>query len=124
LSDDNEVKLVFEGDLDGNGTDEWGMLHWYSNTQWATYHVFTLKNGEWKFLTDDSKLCMPLYFRTSGREAVEPGPKPGYVKINYAIEELYIPHDMRAIDEDNYCYRDTIVQATYSDLDECIRVVK
>jgi hypothetical protein len=124
LSDDNEVKLVFEGDLDGNGTDEWGMLHWYSNTQWATYHVFTLKNGEWKFLTDDSKLCMPLYFRASGREAVEPGPKPGYVKINYAIEELYIPHDMRAIDEDNYCYRDTIVQATYSNLDECIRVVK
>jgi hypothetical protein len=120
----NEVNLVFEGDLDGNGTDEWGMLHWDANTQWANYHVFTLKNGEWKFLTDDSNLYMPLYFRTSGREAVEPGPKPGYVKINYAIDPLHIPQDRSAIDQDNYCYRDTIVQASYSNLNGCILVVK
>jgi hypothetical protein len=67
---------------------------------------------------------MPLYFRTSGREAVEPGPKPGYVKINYAIDPLHIPQDRSAIDQDNYCYRDTIVQASYSNLNGCILVVK
>ena len=75
--------LVFEGDLDGNGTDEWGYLHTWLNSQWRYYRVFTLVNGQWRYLIESDKLDTPEWFRCSGQEIIEPAGKPGYVKIHY-----------------------------------------
>ena len=67
-------KLVFEGDLDGNGKDEWGYLH-----TWMT--------SQWRYLIESDKLDTPEYFRASGMEVVEHGGKHGYVRINYGTWE-------------------------------------
>ena len=77
------LRLVYEGDLDGNGTDEWGYLHTWLNSQWRYYRVFTLANGRWRYLLESDKLDTPMWFRESGKEVVEPSGKKGYVKINY-----------------------------------------
>ncbi len=75
--------IVFEGDLDGNGTDEWGYLHTWMSSQWRYYRVFTLVNGEWRYLVESDKLDTPEWFRCSGQEVIEPAGKPGFVKIHY-----------------------------------------
>ena len=48
-------KLVFEGDLDGNGVDEWGFLETATVGQWRTYRVFTFKHGSWRYLIDEDE---------------------------------------------------------------------
>ena len=39
-------ELVYEGDLDGNGTDEFGVLLTGQNGTWWTYEAFTVYNGK------------------------------------------------------------------------------
>ena len=95
-------RIVFEGDLDGNGTDEWGYLHTWMSSQWRYYRVFTLINGEWRYLVESDKLDTPEWFRCSGQEIIEPAGKPGYVMIHYGT---FGP------DLDSY---DTIEKVTFS----------
>ena len=78
-----QPKLVFEGDLDGDGKDEWGYLHTWMTSQWRYYRVFSLVNGHWRYLIESDRLNTPIFFRSSSKEVVEPGDKPGYVRINY-----------------------------------------
>lgn len=103
-------KIVNEGDLDGNGTCEVGYLHTGENSQWRQYRIFTLVNGHWRYLVDniiikgDDEDCLitPEWFRASGVEIAEPGPKKGWVKINYATRSI------------NAEIKDTIVRPTFS----------
>lgn len=44
------VRLIQEGDLDGNGTDEFGVRREIETGTWDNYCVFTYGNGEWKYL--------------------------------------------------------------------------
>lgn len=46
------IRLVNEGDLDGNGFEEWGFLNLSPNTSWTYYYVFTAINGKWHLLID------------------------------------------------------------------------
>ncbi|MBR5984342.1 MAG: hypothetical protein IK025_11570 [Bacteroidales bacterium] len=98
-----QPKLVFEGDLDQNGTDEWGYLHTWLNSQWRYYRVFTLVKHTWRYLIDDENLSTPEWFRCSGKEIVEPADSAGYVKLNYGT-----------FGSTSCEIRDTIVKATYS----------
>lgn len=76
------------------------------------HHEQDSKTRKWRYLYEDKKDADPdlLYtsefIRGSGREIVEKGPKPSYIKINYetvgAHQEL----------------RDTIVRATYTPITE------
>ena len=101
----NPPKLVFEGDLDGDGKDEWGYLVTGENSQWRQYNVFNydLKNKTWRYLYKDSYpdefLSTRQSIRASGKEIVEKGVKKGEIKINYADY-----HDI---------FRDTLVKANY-----------
>ena len=99
-------RLVFEGDLDGNGTDEWGYLHTWINSQWRYYRVFTLVDGEWRYLVESDKLDTPEWFRCSGKEVIEPAGQKGYVKIHYGT---WSP---------DYDFRDTIEKVTYSKIND------
>lgn len=102
-----QPKLVFEGDLDGNGTDEWGYLHTWLDSQWRTYRVYTLVGQEWRFLTNDFELLRtPEYFRASGCEVIEPGPEKGMLKIHYGSFGVKCE------------IIDTIVAPTYSKINE------
>ena len=98
-------KLVYEGDLDYDGKDEWGYLVTGENSQWRQYNVFNfdLKNKKWRYLYKDSYrdefLNTRQSIRESGKEIVEKGKKKGEIKINYTDY-----HDI---------LRDTLVQANY-----------
>lgn len=96
-------KLVFEGDLDGNGTDEWGYLNTGVSSQWRTYRVFTWHNKQWRYLVKSDRFETTEWFRCSGNEIVEKGNKKGYVKINYGIGTI---DDGRVLD--------TVVRATFT----------
>lgn len=101
--------LVFEGDVDGDGKDEWGYLHTWDNSQWRQYRIYNYdsKRKEWRFLYYDvdvvkQLLSTPEYVRASGVDIVEKGPKPGLIKINYGTWGV------------EYELRDTIVRPTYT----------
>lgn len=96
-------KLVYEGDLDGNGTDEWGYLATGVSSQWRTYSVFTLQKGRWCYLVKSNRLETTDWFRCSGKEVVEKGGKKGFVKINYGFAT-----------SENSKILDTIVKATFT----------
>jgi hypothetical protein len=104
-----EYKIVYEGDVDGNGQDEWGYLAPAGNGQWRYYKIYTLVNGEWRYLyycsdNDDVDLLSTIQIlRASGVDIVESGNKKGYIKIHYmtgAAMDMVI--------------HDTIVAATYT----------
>lgn len=94
-------KLVNEGDLDGNGTCEVGYLPTWVNSQWRWYRILTFHNGEWRYLIDGDYCETAEWFRHSGAEVAEPGPRKGTVLVHYGVE-------LKSI------IKDTIVQATYS----------
>lgn len=102
--------LVYEGDVDGDGKDEWGYLHTWLNSQWRQYRIYNYDNNhkKWRFLyydTDSNGDCLlstSEYVRASGVDIVEKGPAPGFIKINYGIW-------------DGQCeLKDTIVKPTYT----------
>ena len=73
--------LVYEGDVDGDGKDEWGYLHTWLNSQWRQYRIYNYDSTrkEWRFLyydTDSDEqylLCTPEFVRASGVDIVEKG---------------------------------------------------
>jgi SanA protein len=100
-------KIVYEGDVDGNGQDEWGYLVQGQNGQWRFYLIYTLINGEWRYLyynndAESNLLCTNEILRASGVDIVEKGDKKGFIKINYVthVSDTQI--------------HDTIVAATYT----------
>lgn len=105
-------QLVYEGDLDGDGRNEWGFLPVWMNSQWRTYRVYNYdpQNKRWRHLyydlPDNSSirlLSTPEYVRESGYDLVEKGPEPGLIKIHYGeydgivydtiIRPNYVPID-------------------------------
>lgn len=97
-------KLVFEGDLDQDGKDEWGYLHTWTSSQWRQYRVYNYDNkrGRWRHLYYGDLLDTPEYLRSSGRDIIERGPKPGTLLIHWGLGDVA-----------NTCI-DTIVAPTYT----------
>lgn len=48
----SQPKLVYEGDVDGDGKDEWGYLHTWISSQWRYYRIYNYDDSrkEWRFL--------------------------------------------------------------------------
>lgn len=94
--------LVFEGDVDGDGKDEWGYLYSWMTSQWRQYRIFTFDtiSGTWKHLYYGDLLDTPEYVRASGKEIVEKGPRKGLIKINWGVNDGIV--------------HDTIVTPTYT----------
>lgn len=111
-----QPKLVFEGDLDRNGRDEFGYLHTWINSQWRYYRVFTMVGREWRYLTDCDKLSTPEWFRHNGTDIVEQGPRKGTVKISYGT------FDAQYDDDNNYIggldQKDTIIVPDFPMIDD------
>jgi len=104
----NTPLLVFEGDVDGDGKDEWGYLHTWMTSQWRQYRIYNYdsKTKTWRHLYYGDLLDTPEYVRSSGVDLVEKGPCPGLIKINYGT---WMPE---------YELRDTIVKPTYTKISE------
>lgn len=110
---DVPLKLVYEGDLDGNGTDEFGYLHTWMNSQWRYYSIFSLLHNEWRYLIDGDYLDTSQWFRDSGMEVAVPGKEKGTILIHY----YYEGYD-EANDEHIFEIRDTIVTPIFSKIED------
>ena len=106
-------RLVYEGDLDGNGTDEFGYLCTWMNSQWRSYNIFTLVNNEWRYLVHGEYLCNGELFRSSGIEVAEAGSKKGTVLIHYFCDEYDEVND-----EQIWEFRDTLVIPTFTKIED------
>lgn len=103
--------LVYEGDVDGDGRDEWGYLYEWTTSQWRQYRIYNYdpKTQTWRHLyhdvydpesNNDGLLHTPEYVRSSGVDLVEKGPRPGFIKINWGSHDGIV--------------HDTIVKPTYT----------
>ena len=74
---------VNEGDLNGNGTDEIGLLPGWFQSCWRGYFVWTYKNGNWIYAVDPITTHCDLW--DSGVEPIAiDRNKPGFVLIHYS----------------------------------------
>ncbi len=108
-----QPKIVNEGDLDGNGTSDVGYLHTWINSQWRFYRIFSLVNGEWRYLVYGDYLDTPEWFRHSGKEIAESTGQKGKVLIHYAYEGVNKAQTERVIE-----IRDTVVAPRFLKLED------
>lgn len=89
-----QPRIVYEGDLDGNGTDEWGYNNTWDVSQWRTYRIFSWHQKKWTYLIDPSPKNLDEYmentfaFRLSGLSVAEKSREPGYVLIHTGLQYL------------------------------------
>ena len=96
------VKMIFEGDLDGNGTDEFGVRREWLHGTWDSYFIFTSINRKWEYLIDPVwTYSFHFYdYLNHGNDVVSPTDTPGLIKVRFS--------DFR--DEDA-CIVDTIIRS-------------
>ena len=75
-------KLVYEGDLDKNGRDEFGILDTWDVSALRNYRVYSFHKGEWRLLIPPIRTAESL--RAIGRELVKPGENPGEVQVVFS----------------------------------------
>lgn len=108
-------RLVNEGDLDGNGTCDVGYLPVWRLSQWRIYHLFTFKDGKWKYLIapetkvkdengGESLFETGYLLRGSGYEIATPSGKKGLVRIKYQTQGV------------NSLIKDTLVTPDYEEI--------
>jgi hypothetical protein len=77
--------LVNEGDLDGNGTTEIGILDTWLTSSCRLYRIYTLKENAWYYITPH--LETSLNIRASGVELAEPSNIKGKIRVRYSNME-------------------------------------
>lgn len=50
------IKFVKEGDLDGDGAEEWGYKTIWETSNWMLYHVYTYKNRKPQYLIEPTSI--------------------------------------------------------------------
>jgi len=71
--------LVYEGDLDRNGTDEFGILDTWDTSFYRAYSVYTFYKNEWRYLFPPFGTAESL--RASGKDLVKQGDRKGEVIV-------------------------------------------
>lgn len=94
------VKLIQEGDLDGNGTDEFGVRRESDAGTWDNYCVYTYDNGEWIYLIEPIWTYSDHFYTdmNKGADVVERANQSGYVTVRFS--------DIR---NDDFCIVDTLI---------------
>lgn len=85
------VRLIQEGDLDGNGTDEWGYVTEWETSNWMCYHAFTNKRGKWEHIIEPTNIWLPhldpqdsLSYRISKEDILQPSDNSGFLKVKFS----------------------------------------
>ena len=97
--------LVYEGDLDGNGTDEFGILSTWYTSGCRVYNVYTFHAGNWCLLIPPVQTATSL--RASGKDLVSPGDLSGQIRVT--MSDLETPPCNCTYANDI----DTIITATF-----------
>lgn len=100
------VRFVSEGDLDGDGGDEFGYVTDWPTSNWMQYHIFTYKNGQWMTLINPTTVWLPHIDNTedfpfTAEDIARPSTKKGQIHIRFS--------DVRNDGED-FLFIDTIVR--------------
>ncbi|MCM1440949.1 MAG: hypothetical protein NC131_17375 [Roseburia sp.] len=108
IGNTTSIDFISEGDLDGNGTEEWGYVGQYPSSRWTCYHAFTATNKKWKPLFEPTPIWLS-HIKTEELEGTityediaQPFQMKGYVNIKFS--------DIRNNGED-FLLIDTLVQA-------------
>lgn len=101
LSQRFTVRLIQEEDLDGNGTDEFGVRRETDAGTWNNYCVYTYDNGEWKYLIEPIWTYSDHFYAdlNKGADVVERANQSGYVTVRFS--------DIR---NDDLCIVDTLIR--------------
>lgn len=94
------VRLIQEGDLDGNGTDEFGVRRETDAGTWDNYCVYTYDKGEWKYLINPIWTYSDHYYTdlNNGNDVVERAKQSDLVRVRFS--------DIR---NDDFCIVDTLI---------------
>ncbi len=94
------VTMIQEGDLDGNGTEEFGVRREAESGTWDNYCVYTYDNGEWKYLIKPI-WTYSYHFYTdlnNGNDVVERTNQSDLARVRFS--------DIR---NDDFCIVDTLI---------------
>lgn len=85
------IHFVYEGDLDGNGTDEWGYVTEWETSNWMCYHAFTNVNGEWQHIIEPTSIWLPhldpqdsISYRVSKEDILQSSKYSGFIKVKFS----------------------------------------
>lgn len=94
------VRLTAEGDLDDNGTDEFGIRSEKENGTWDSYTVYTYQDNEWKYLIQPIWTYSTHFYESlnNGADVVQSTDVKGMVKVRFS--------DIR---NDDFCIIDTLI---------------
>ena len=85
------IHFVREGDLDGNGTDEWGYVTEWETSNWMCYNAFTNINGEWQHIIEPTPIYLPhidpqdsLDYTIKKEDILQPSENSGFLKVRFS----------------------------------------
>lgn len=85
------IHFVYERDLDGNGTDEWGYVTEWETSNWMCYHAFTNKRGKWEHIIEPTNIWLPhlapqdsISYRISKEDILQPSDDSGFLKVKFS----------------------------------------
>ena len=97
------VKMIQEGDLDGNGTDEFGIRREIEQGTWDSYFIYSYNNGKWQYLINPIWTYGAHFYEelNNGNDVAERTDTPKILKIRFS--------DVRNNGED-FLIIDTLIQ--------------
>lgn len=85
------IHFVYEGDLDRNGTDEWGYVTEWETSNWMCYHAFTNNKGKWEHIIEPTNIWLPhldpqdsISYRISKEDILQPSDNSGFLKVKFS----------------------------------------
>lgn len=80
------VRMIQEGDLDSNGTDEFGVRHESDAGTWDDYCVYTYDNGEGKYLTEPIWTYSTHFYDTlnNGNDVAERTDNCEFIRVRFS----------------------------------------
>lgn len=102
--------LVFEGDLDGDGIDEFGFLQKNGFSPWGQYKIYKVIDSQWMELTS---FCHINLNDAELEDLASASSEPGMISLKIATYS----HDAAAEEWMGWHYQDTIVHATYKEFE-------
>ncbi len=101
------VKMIQEGDLDGNGTDEFGIRRESDAGTWDNYCIYSFDNGEWKYIIEPIWTYSTHFYTDlkNGNDVAECTNTAGHLRIRFS--------DLR---NDDICIVDTLLPITLKEI--------
>lgn len=85
------IHFVKEGDLDGNGTDEWRYVTEWATSNWMAYHAFTNINGEWQHIIEPTIIWLPhldpqdnIDYTIKKEDILQSSEKADFLKVKFS----------------------------------------